>query len=173
MIDNKGGTTLSTVQNFTVGPLRFDWYRALNFNGPALNIDGHNWEGSQDAPNFSFNGQSFANQDIALVPAADSPARAQMLRSSIWNNAGSNFSLQKVPNGAYQVFLYVWEDNSSATFDIFVQDKRVQQSYQSGAAGQWNKLGPWLTTVSDGTLKVKCSAGDANLSGVEIWKLAA
>ena len=170
--DDAGATTLSPVQNFTVGPLQFDWYRALNFNGPELKIDGHNWESAQNAPNFSFTGQSFANQDVHLVPAADEAARAQMLRSSIWNQNGSNFSLQKVPNGTYQIFLYVWEDNANATFDISLQGQRVQQNFHSGAAGEWKKLGPWLTKVDDGNLRVKCSAGDANLSGVEMWKLA-
>ncbi len=76
------------------------------------------------------------------------------------------------PIGTYQVYLYVWEDNASATFDVRLQGKLVQPHVRSGGAGEWKRLGPWLTTVADGTIRVLCSAGDANLSGIELWKLS-
>jgi hypothetical protein len=124
----------------------------------------------QNAANLSFTGSSFANQNVPLQPATDA-ARAQMIRSSIWNGSGSNFTLRNVPNGIYQIYLYVWEDNEATDFDVRVQDKLVQANVRSGNAGEWKRLGPWNATVADNTLKVLCSAADANLSGVELWKL--
>jgi hypothetical protein len=95
-----------------------------------------------------------------------------MIRSSIWNSSGSNFTMRSVPNGTYQVYLYVWEDNAPVTFDVRLQDKLVMSNVRSSAAGEWKRLGPWVTNVTDGTIRVLCSAGDANLSGIELWKLS-
>jgi lysophospholipase L1-like esterase len=146
------------------------FYRAINLNGPALSIDGNAWEGST-APNYTFTGSSFSNQAVALNPATDAN-RAQMIRSSVWNSAGSNVTLTNVPSGQYQVYLYVWEDNFSVTYSISVEGEVVQSNYASGGAGHWDRLGPWNVDVSDGALNVACSAGDANLSGIEVYRLS-
>ena len=145
------------------------FYRAINLNGGALTIDGHAWEGS-NAPDYSFTGSSFANQSIALSPATDAD-RATMIRSSIWNPAGSNVTMSAVPSGMYQVFLYVWEDNASATYSISLEGQTVQSNYASGAGGHWDRLGPWNAHITDGTISIVCTAGDANLSGLEVWQI--
>jgi hypothetical protein len=168
--DDRGGVTVSKPMEVTAGPLQFEWYRGINFNGPSLTIDGKQWEGQSEA-NLSFRGSTFENQSVPLQPATDE-ARARMIRSSIWNSAGSNFTVRSVPNGTYRVYLYLWEDNASVTFDVRLQDKLVQSNVRSGVAGEWKRLGPWITNVTDGTIRIVCSAGDANLSGVELWKLA-
>jgi hypothetical protein len=168
--DDKAGVTVSKPIEVTVGPLQFEWFRGINFKGPVLTINGRQWEG-QNTANVSFNGSSFENQNVPLQPAPDEPL-ARMIRSSIWNSGGSNFIVRDVPNGTYQVYLYVWEDNAPVNFDVRLQDKLVQQNVHSGNAGEWKRLGPWTTSVIDGTLRVLCSAGDANLSGIELWKLS-
>jgi hypothetical protein len=33
-------------------------------------------------------------------------------------------------------------------------------------------LGPWTATIGDGSITVTCTAGDANLSGIEVWSLS-
>jgi hypothetical protein len=168
--DDSGGVTISKAQEVTVGPLLFEWFRGINFNGTSVTINGRQWEG-QSAANVSFSGSSFDNQNVPLQPATEeSPAR--MIRSSIWNGSGSNFTVQGVPNSTYQVYLYVWEDNASTNFDVRLQGKLVQPNVRSGPAGEWKRLGPWVTNVTDGTIRVLCSGGDANLSGVELWKLS-
>lgn len=75
----------------------------------------------------------------------------------------------KVPT---QLYLYAWEDTSEAAFDIFLQGQKVQYAYHSGTAGQWKKLGPWLSNSSDGTIELRCGLGEANLSGIELWEIA-
>src|SRR5688500_8240045 len=86
------------------------FFRALNLNGPALVIDGHAWEGT-NASNFVCNGQSFENQSVPLKPATDA-ARTRMIRSSRWGSK-VDVELTAVPDGIYQIYLYVWEDNHS------------------------------------------------------------
>jgi hypothetical protein len=144
-------------------------YRAFNLNGPAVTIDGLNFEG-KGAPNFQTSAEGFENQQVELKPPTDA-ARASMLRSSVWNRAGTKVALSAVPAGTYAVFLYVWEDNASETFDLFVNDRPVIGNYMSGEAGHWEKLGPWVTTVADGKIEVRADHNDANFSGLEVWKL--
>ena len=143
--------------------------RALNLNGPALAIDGRHWEGT-NATNFSVTGKFFENQAVALKPATD-PARARMIRSSVWG-AKVDVELTAVPPGAHQVFLYVWEDTINEQFDLLVNDQVVFEKFNSGTAGMWKKLGSWKCESRDGKIKISVrtpSHGAANLSGIELW----
>ncbi len=160
-----------TAASSSTAPMRAGpvFYRAINLNGPPTAIDGRQWEG-KDAPNYSFSKDAFENQGVELNPSTD-PSRARMIRSSIWNTDGTLVRLTAVPNGTYHVYLYVWEDNHSQTFDILVNGKVVRQRYSSGAAGHWERLGPWTAEVVDNTIEVRATRGDANFSGIEIWRV--
>ena len=76
-----------------------------------------------------------------------------------------------LPAGTYAVFAYIFEDNNSEALTFSVEGRVVQRSYASGDAGQWRRLGPWITHVGDGTLDLTSQGGAANLSGIELWKL--
>ncbi len=127
------------------------FFRAVNLNGPALEIDGRPWDGT-NATNVIISGKRFENQSVALKPATDSN-RAQMIRSSVWGDKVS-VELTNVPEGAYQIFLYVWEDNHSEQFDLLVNDKPVLEKFHSGSAGAWKKLGPWPCESVNGKAEV-------------------
>lgn len=142
------------------------FYRGINLNGPAIEIDRQKWEGN-DAEHFRSNGNSFETQSVPLKPTTDRN-RAQMIRSSRWGRE-LEVELLDVPPGDYQVFLYVWEDNNSETFSVSVNDKLEVKAFASGAAGSWRRLGPWLTRPDSGTIRVSARGGDANFSGVEVW----
>ncbi|MGC3947685.1 MAG: PQQ-dependent sugar dehydrogenase [Chryseolinea sp.] len=162
------GGSISDVFTLAVSePGSSAFYRAININGPALSIDGNNWEASVSAPNFSMTGIAFASQGVTLNPATDA-SRASMIRSSIWYQP--NVTVNAVPNGSYQVWVYVWEDNSPATYSILVEGTVVQSNYNSGGAGIWRKLGPFNTTINDGNINVRSTGVEANFSGVEIWR---
>ena len=94
------------------------FYRAINLNGSTLSIDGNNWEASSSAANFTYSGGVFANQNITLAPATDAN-RATMIRSSISGNV--NLNVTSVPNGSYDVYVYVWQDSSPETYSISVE----------------------------------------------------
>ena len=102
-----------------------------------------------------------------LNPATDT-ARAQMIRSAIWGWSLTTIRISAIPSGTYQVYLTVWEDNNSASFDIRLEGSLVRGGYQSGSGGRWERLGPWPATISDGTLDLTAGP-DANLSGIELW----
>jgi len=143
------------------------FYRGINLNGPAVVIDGQKWDGN-DAANYRCNGNSFENQSVPLRPETDRD-RALMIRSSRWGGQ-IDVDLLEVPAGEYQVCLYVWEDNDSTTFSLSVNDRQVVKKYSSGSAGTWRRLGPWPTKVTGSVIRVSARGGDANLSGLEVWR---
>ena len=167
--DNQTASTTSASRTITVNaPSGGETlYRAINLGGPSLTIDGRLWEAGT-AANVSAGPVSFENQSIGLNPATDSE-RARMIRSSVWGSSLSTVRLSAVPNGSYHVYLTVWEDTSSTTFDIRLEGALVRSGYPSGSAGRWERLGPWPVTLSDGTLDLDAGP-DANLSGIELWQ---
>lgn len=143
-----------------------EFFRGLNLNGPSVFIDGNRWEGS-DSKFYSSDDKAFENQNVPLVPPTD-PERAKMIRSSRWG--GNRVELSEVPPGQYTLFMYVWEDNNSESFSVFVNGKKVCD-HNSGVAGRWDKLGPWPVTVrKDSKIVVTSKGGAANFSGFEIWR---
>lgn len=142
------------------------FFRGLNLNGPAVVIDGNSWEGNE-SKNFTCSDRAFENRSVPLVPATD-PDRAQMIRSSRWG--GNRVELTNIPPGTYTVFLYVWEDNHPETYSIAVNGQQFESKYNSGTAGHWERLGPWYTSSTGGTIVVTSQGGAANFSGIEIWQ---
>jgi hypothetical protein len=141
------------------------FFRGINLNGPAISINGNVWAG-KTASWYSLSGNTytFQNQSVALSPATNA-SRAKMIRSSVW---GDKFTVtvKDLPLGTYQLYLYVWEDNSSETYSISLNNKVVTM-YTSGTAGKWSRLGPYQ--VNDTTAaSIYLAGGAANLSGIEI-----
>ncbi len=169
-IDDKGAATTSAARSVTVSAppsAGSSFYRAVNLAGSALTLDGNAWQGST-APNYRHNGTPFASQGVALTPATDT-ARATMIRSSVYSRALS-IDLTAVPTGDYDVYLYAWEDNFTQTYDIAVEGRVVAPGFVSGSAGAWKKLGPYPVSPTDGTVSITTAGGDANISGVELWR---
>jgi hypothetical protein len=146
-------------------PPRF--VRGLNFNGPAVEIDGQAWEG-KDSRHYRTDDQAFENQSVTLRPPTDAQ-RALMIRSSRWNHQ-ARIELTDLPNARCQVFVYVWEDNNPETFSLFLQGEKVAPDIRSGNAGEWRRLGPFVVEVKDGSITLTTDGGAANLSGIEIWE---
>ena len=145
------------------------FFRGLNLNGPAVNIDGNAWDGS-DSKAYVCKDNSFDSQAVKLLPETDSD-RAKMIRSSRYGNKGNRVELNEIPPGEYTVFLYVWEDNNAETYSVLVNGQQVAANYNSGATGHWDRLGPWYTKATkDQNIVVTSQGGTANFSGVEIWK---
>ena len=144
-----------------------EFFRGLNLNGPSVVIDGNIWDGA-DSKSYACSDKAFENQNVPLVPTTDAE-RAKMIRSSRWG--GNRVELSNIPPGVYTLFLYVWEDNDAETFTVTVNGRTVQDRYNSGKAGHWEKLGPWPATIrNDQNLVLTSKGGTANFSGIELWK---
>ena len=83
------------------------FFRGLNLNGPAVTIDGHDWEG-KDSQHYQCRDKAFENQQVRLVPDTDAD-RAAMIRSSRWG--GNRIELTEV-QGAYVAAKKTYEGNS-------------------------------------------------------------
>ena len=146
---------------------KWKFYRGVNLNGPAITIDGNEWQGD-DAQNFVCNDRALDSPGIVLMPPTNE-ARAKMIHSFRWNR-GVQIKVTRVPRGRYAVYAYLWEDTNPETLSISLQGEVVARDYRSGIRGQWRRLGPWTTTVADGAISITSSGGAANLSGIEIWR---
>jgi hypothetical protein len=146
---------------------QWQFYRGININGPAIEIDGHKWQGD-DAKNFVCNNRAVNSPDVKLWPPTDEH-RAKMIHSFRWDRR-ADIRVTHVPDGRYAVYAYVWDDNNPERFSITLNGKQVERSYESGYEGQWQRVGPWVTSVRDGTIRITTRGGAANFSGIEIWK---
>ncbi|MDO7852495.1 Ig-like domain-containing protein [Hymenobacter convexus] len=177
--DNAGAATTSTAANVTVsapvatnplatGPANATFFRAFNLGGAAATIDGRSWEASSGAANFSTNASAWSSASSTLNPSTDA-ARAGMIRSALFGT-GPTLAVSGVASGTYSVYLYIWEDNSPETLNIQLEGQTVRTGYSTGSAGHWERVGPFTANVTDGTINVGTTGGNANLSGLEIWK---
>ena len=147
------------------GPWQF--YRGVNVGGPDVRIDGNRWQGD-DAPGFHCENRSLNITHVALRPPTD-PEREGMIHSFRWDH-DAKLQFSNVPDGTYAVYAYVWEETRPETFRIRLNGRMVERDYYSGLAGYWQRLGPWITTVTDGKITITSERGAANFSGIEIFK---
>ena len=149
-------------------PQGSSFYKGINMNGNAVTIDGNRWLAERDANVTTSNVNRLVNTNtnVTLSPTAPGDVNS-MIRSFVWQYSPS-ITLNVIPNGTYQVYVYVWEDNNNERFTLSIQGASVDQ-INSGNAGQWARKGPYSTTVTNGTIRISTSGGAANISGIEIW----
>jgi lysophospholipase L1-like esterase len=156
-----------TAVNLNFDPVVF--YRGIDVGGIALEVDGNRWEGA-DAPDYSVESTAVFFDGIDLLPLAE-PDREQVVRSTVFNLTGVDFEMTDVPVGRYRVYYWTHEDDLPSTYDILLEGQVVRTGYISGIAGSWERVGPLDVTVTDGTLNLTTIGGDANLSGVEVYRV--
>ena len=150
------------------------FYRAINLGGPAIMIDGHFWEdNTSTTSNFTTNGIASSAPTVVFSPPLDAD-HTSMLRTFRYKE-NLQLNLTDVPSGNYDVYVWVFEDGpSSLNATLSVNGRVMVGSYNTGATGHWNRLGPYPATVNDGTIQVGyvCNTpGDQGLlSGVEVWQ---
>lgn len=167
---DKGAPVFSRPLTVRVGDVQL--HRAINFGSSSPTaVDGVTYEAGNGARDLSINGEKLARKDLELQPAVDA-SRAALLKSSISYRDGVVATLLKVPNGAYQVYAYVWEDKETTVFDVLLEDKVVQSRVSSGPPGTWARLGPWTVDVQDGSLKLAVKGGPVNFAAIEAWKVS-
>jgi hypothetical protein len=166
--DKSGAFIYSAPVTFRVGNAAL--YRALNLGGPQVSIDGVAFE-AKGAKGVRLNGVAAERKDVDLNPPADGQ-RAALVRTSVAAREGTTLALENVPNGTYQIYLWVWEDNESQSYDLLLEGKVVQAKHQSGPAGTWSKLGPWVIDLMDGEINLAAKGGTACFSGLEVWRVS-
>ncbi len=149
-----------------LGPWSF--WRGFNVNGPAIEIDGNQWDGEGAPPQLLCNDRKVNRPRGPLHPPVDA-TRGEMIRSFRWDRH-AKLSVVNVPPGKYAVYAYVWEETDPTTFSVRLNKSIVERDYNSGPRGNWRRLGPWVANPNDGKITITADGGDANFSGIELWR---
>ena len=132
-------------------------------------IDGNTWLAGNVADLSIDGATTLCNQSVTLNPPTDAN-RAQMIRCSVTGTV-PNITIDRVANGAYDMYLYIWEDNTPSTFSVSIQGGQVYvPTINSGAAGSWRRYGPYTINVTGGWVSVDSFGGQANFSGIELYR---
>ncbi|MBX3084114.1 MAG: hypothetical protein KF716_20940 [Anaerolineae bacterium] len=159
-------TRTPTPSNTPSGSATF--YRAYNLGGAAITIDGNAWIAGTSSDLATSGTSTLCAQTVTLVPATDAN-RATMIRCSLTGTA-PDITVVNIPNGMYDVYIYVWEDNTAATYSISIQGGQAYvPNYNSGAAGSWQRLGPYTVNITGGWFSMDSFGGQANFSGLEFY----
>ncbi len=131
-------------------------------------IDGHTWLAGNSSEVSIDGATAFCNQTVPLNPATDA-TRTQMIRCSV-RGTSPNVTIDGVTNGAYDLYLYIWEDNTPQTFSISLQGGQFfVPNVNSGAAGSWQRMGPYRIEVLSDWVSIDSFGGYANFSGIELY----
>ena len=166
-VDKSGAVHVSPPVTIRVGNASL--YRAIDLAGQAAKFDGLDWEGPQ-ARNLSVKGEAAEPPEVTLDPPVADPRWASLLRTSIASKEGTHVALNPMPNGSYQVYLYVWNPRGPQSYEILLKG-RVVGRYTGGPAGRWDRLGPWFVDVTDGALDLAARGGEAHFSALEVWRV--
>ncbi len=165
--DRSGAVVTSAPLTIRVGSPTL--YRALNLGGPAMRIDDVSFEG-KGAKGVSCNGTP-VEMKSELVPVPDA-SLAPLLKAAMVHPLGTSVSLIDIPNGSYQISLYVSHEGQPQVYDVVIAGKVVQSKVQSGASGNWQKLGPWTVESSGGLLEIAAKGGEVRFCALEVWRVA-
>jgi hypothetical protein len=165
--DRSGTVYTSTPLTIRVGSPSL--YRAINLGGSSLRVDEVSFEG-KGAKGVSCNGTP-VEMKSELVPVPDA-SLAPLLKTGMVHPLGTSVSLIDIPNGSYQIFLYVAHEGSPQVYDLTIAGKVVQSKIQSGASGNWQKLGPWTVESSGGLLEIAAKGGEVRFCALEVWRVA-
>ncbi|MDP6523786.1 MAG: DUF1593 domain-containing protein [Kiritimatiellia bacterium] len=161
-------SALVCLLTITVSADELAFYRGVNLGGPAITIDGRRWDGD-NAKGLVCKDRVLVLKDRLELSSRTDDARKTMLHSFRWNRGG-HVRFADVPAGTYTVWLYVVEDNNPEIFDIAVEEIPALRGLNSGGKGTWQKVGPLVVKIEDGTIDIKTRGGAANICGIEIWK---
>ena len=157
-------------------PPTFRFYSGINFGGAPEIIEGRPWLGDAQARAQGLSTPNAApvnDSDDPLSPPTD-PATARMLQSTIYVAGTGRLRItQPVPNGTYAVYVYLVENYQSSyrSLDVAVEDNSVRTNWTAPRGG-WEKLGPHVVRVADGSLDVEivATAGDPSVAGLAIFR---
>jgi hypothetical protein len=146
------------------------FYKAVNLNGGSTALSGKTFQAGNTLRSFTASGKS------VCASATPKPAASSDLSKIVKCGVGGSMlatTLDGVPNGTYQVYLYVTQPtNTTSTFNLTLERRVVVPSYTMSGAGTWNKLGPFTATVTDRTIDVGSWMGNVPaLSAIEVHKV--
>ena len=182
-----GGWTLVGEQ----APLEaWEFMSGVNFNGEAVLVDGGAWLSQEKAAGEGLKVEMVGKEGPPQSVKSNQPPLGYVpgdggVRSMLMSKvAASNAKMEiKWPqeNGRYQVFVWMLEDagNAVRSLRLNVENEKVPESLgKEMTLGSWDRFGPYLADVKDGSLELLLSADskfenkEPHVSGIAIYRLA-
>ncbi|HYG76703.1 MAG TPA: FecR domain-containing protein [Planctomycetota bacterium] len=162
----------------SLNPIR-TFIMGVNFYGPAVTIEGNRWLSHTDALVRGLKVENFDNRtnsqivNFDPIPPVDADMRT-MLNSRVYSiGADMDFKLA-LPNGDYEVVLYIFEPhkNGSRVFDVEFNGVLAKRGAGRLKMSEWERV-PMRGTVKDGVLHLHFTKtyGNPAISGMAIFKL--
>jgi ferric-dicitrate binding protein FerR (iron transport regulator) len=177
-VDVGAGQHAAAAPGAGLGPFRSTpFVLGVNFNGEAVSVEGRRWSSYREALAAGLRvtpEPACTSTGVLPSPAVDE-ATGAMLNTAVFGRERSLALAQPLPNGAYDVFLWVMEnlDNDHRTFDVVVEGKSRLRNIGTGMKrGEWVRLGPVRAVVADGALDVELVAKrtDPHLMGMAVYR---
>lgn len=145
----------------------------VNLAGEAVEVEGETWlsQAAAEAAGFSTTAQKRFRNDITWSPPVR-PGTADMLNTVAYQAAASFRMSQRLPNGTYEVSLWLTENFVSGyrSSDIRIEGRPVARDAGRMPLNTWRRYGPFTVTVSDGSLTVDLVQrnGDPQVAGIAV-----
>ncbi len=157
----------------------------VNLNGNSLNADGVTLQSQLEALS---SGLTITNTQpgstsgsLTLYPPPDASTGILLSNHLLRLSATGNTELgitYPVPNGYYDVFLFIVEDQTSysRSMRLLIEGQLLARGIGDQARGEWHKYGPYRTKVEDGTLNLglqQDTKGVPKIAAFSIYQAAA
>jgi hypothetical protein len=146
----------------------------VNFDGPAVTVEGSGWRSYDDALAQGLSvrpGANRARNGINPRPAV-SGGEYEMLHGELWQSGDMGLD-QSLSGGTYDVYFWVAEDyrDHYHGFDVQLEGAPVA-TVRTGRVDEWARYGPYRVTVGDGTLDVDLRRlyGDTLIQGLAVYR---
>jgi Bacterial Ig domain/Cellulase (glycosyl hydrolase family 5) len=157
----------------------------VNLNGGSLTVNGDTLLSESAATQAGFvttNSQPVTTSgNPVLYPLPDAPTTVMLQNQLLLDSSNPAAPLglsQPLPNGTYDVFLFIVEGQTSYSRDMRVslEGRNVANGIGDLAKGYWQKYGPYRTAVTDGVLDIalqRHTKGVPKIAGFSIYQAEA
>ena len=156
-------------------PAGLAWWRGINLGtNSQMRVGSNTFYGEGSYSNLTL---SAIYRTSTLEAFAGSETERAMLQTRIEYWQGFTVAMPTV-NGEHEVYLWFGEDGTDArVFNVELNGVEVATDLGGLAQGQWQRYGPFATTVTDGNLTVGIQRRSDDFSGpnkmisaLEIWR---
>jgi Concanavalin A-like lectin/glucanases superfamily/Bacterial Ig domain len=136
--------------------------RGIHLGGEAVEIDGFRWVAQEEAlrSGLTVKGAKTVGE-LALPAQTANPGLAALLGAGLLPEGEEIALSQSLPNGIYQISLWLSEAKAGASPPIELELQGVRQSLSSGRMGKaaWARYGPFTARVANQALTLVLHAG--------------
>lgn len=155
----------------------YSFYKGINLNGNAVTVEGNTWQSFTSALSDGLSvpsGYNSATTSFSTTYPATTGDMNHMLNTAIWKPSADLSIDQTLENGIYRVYVWIMENfqDYNRKFDLVLEGSTAASEIGYIGKQNWEKYGPYTTTVSDGTLDIDLVdvVDSPHIMGVAMYK---